>query len=69
MNNDLIIWGENDFSIGDHPNLKNNHEGVNVYVRAQAEIPTLTEWGIIVLMTLLAGTAAWKMNRPELLPA
>ncbi len=28
-------------------------------------IPTLNEWGLIVLMTLLAGAAAWKMNRPE----
>ena len=35
----------------------------------QAEIPTLNEWGIIVLMTLLAGAAAWKMNKPELLQA
>ncbi len=32
-----------------------------------AVIPTLNEWGIIVLMTLLAGAAAWKMNKPELL--
>ena len=32
-------------------------------------IPTLNEWGIIVLMTLLAGAAAWKMNKPELLQA
>ncbi len=32
-------------------------------------IPTLNEWGIIVLMTLLAGAAAWKMNKPELLRA
>ena len=31
----------------------------------QQAIPTLNEWGIIVLMTLLAGAAAWKMNRPE----
>ncbi len=30
-----------------------------------AVIPTLNEWGLIVLMTLLAGAAAWKMNRPE----
>ena len=30
-------------------------------------VPTLNEWGIIVLMTLLAGAAAWKMNKPELL--
>ena len=34
-----------------------------------AVIPTLNEWGIIVLMTLLAGAAAWKMNKPELLQA
>ena len=32
-------------------------------------IPTLNEWGIIVLMTLLAGAAAWKMNKPKLLQA
>ncbi len=32
-------------------------------------IPTLNEWGMIVLMTLLAGAAAWKMNKPELLQA
>ncbi len=32
-------------------------------------IPTLNEWGIIVLMTLLAGAAAWKMKQPELLQA
>ena len=32
---------------------------------SQQAIPTLNEWGIIVLMTLLAGAAAWKMNRPE----
>ncbi len=69
VNNNLIIWGENNFSLGPHPNLKNNHDGVNVYVRAEAVIPTLNEWGIIVLMTLLAGAAAWKMNKPELLPA
>ena len=32
-------------------------------------VPTLNEWGIIVLMTLLAGAAAWKMKQPELLRA
>ncbi len=32
---------------------------------APAVVPTLNEWGLIVLMTLLAGAAAWKMNRPE----
>ncbi len=36
---------------------------------APAVIPTLNEWGLIVLMTLLAGAAAWKMNRPEPLQA
>ncbi len=36
---------------------------------ANQVIPTLNEWGIIVLMTLLAGAAAWKMNKPELLQA
>ena len=35
----------------------------------EVPIPTLNEWGIIVLMTLLAGAAAWKMNKPELLQA
>ena len=35
----------------------------------QQAIPTLNEWGIIVLMTLLAGAAAWKMNKPEILQA
>ncbi len=32
-------------------------------------VPTLNEWGLIVLMTLLAGAAAWKMKQPELLQA
>ncbi len=36
---------------------------------ANQVIPTLSEWAIIVLMTLLAGAAAWKMNKPELLQA
>ena len=70
--NELIIWGEANFLGADHIALKNSHDGVNVYVRAEAvqqPIPTLNEWGIIVLMTLLAGAAAWKMNKPELLQA
>ena len=44
----LIIWGEIDFTPAfGHADLKNNHGGVNVFVRAEPEeepVPTLTEW-------------------------
>ena len=40
-----------------------------VILASSETVPTLNEWGIIVLMTLLAGAAAWKMNKPELLQA
>ena len=39
INNQRIIWGENNwpegaFWGGEHPALKNNHQGINVFVRA-----------------------------------
>ncbi len=40
-----------------------------VILASSETVPTLTEWGMIVLMTLLAGAAAWKMNKSELLQA
>ena len=67
--NGLIIWGEIDFAGAGHIALKNTHNGVNVYVRAEQVIPTLTEWGIFSLILLLAGAAFFHVRKLSPTPA
>jgi len=70
VDNELIIWGENNFGFGGgHEQLKNTHDGVNVYVRVQQVIPTLTEWGIFSLILLLAGAAFFHVRKLSPTPA
>jgi len=40
INNQRIVWGENNYN-GLHVNLKNNHGGINVYVKAEGNQPVL----------------------------
>jgi hypothetical protein len=41
INNQRIVWGENNYGAGTHQALKNNHGGINVYVKAAGNQPVL----------------------------
>jgi len=38
----------------------------NVGVVGEPPIPTLSEWGMILLMSLLAGMSLWRLRRQAL---
>jgi hypothetical protein len=46
INNQRIVWGENNYGAGTHQALKNNHGGINVYVKAAGNVPptALHQW-------------------------
>jgi hypothetical protein len=55
INNQRIAWGESDYFAGPHQALKNNHAGLNVYIRSPSTVPVpTTVWlfgsGIIGLL-------------------
>jgi len=56
-------WGDNDFGYGFHETLKNNHGGINVYVRDAAPVP---EPATMLLMgTGLAGLLGARRQKKK----
>ncbi len=68
INNQRIVWGENDYP-GTHKNLKNNHGGINVYVKATETVTCpVGYYGVLSCQPAPAGTFVDTVGALEATP-